>query len=217
MGYLNICIRDILWISYSRPVCQGLLPPWEPCSSLGPGRHGPLRTMILCHCYAPLLSLRHRQAPQTRFAPPKLPRQLVDLVHVGTWRCFPFCPTRRLHLPAQVETWRSGAGGAGVGWSEQSCLGGTLHLRHPSLSWSSWALALKSGEQTGLEYKTKPSNSKEGQAWASLQNYMNCKAQLSVVFKTTWELDKQVNILWKKERRGYHMKRFTILFLRSEL
>ena len=52
----------------------------------GPGRHGPLST-ILCHCYVPLLSLRtlsHQQAPQTRFASPKLPQRFVDLVHVGT-------------------------------------------------------------------------------------------------------------------------------------
>ena len=48
----------------------------------GPGRNGHLRT-ILCHCYAPLLSLSHLQAPQTPFAPPKLPQPLADLVHVG--------------------------------------------------------------------------------------------------------------------------------------
>ena len=43
----------------------------------GPGHHGPLRT-ILCHCYAPLLSLSHRQAPQTWFA------TAIGLSHVGT-------------------------------------------------------------------------------------------------------------------------------------
>ena len=62
---------------------------WGPCrlGSLAapscPGRHGPLRT-ILCHCYAPLLSLSHRQAPQTRFAPHILPQPLVDLIHVAS-------------------------------------------------------------------------------------------------------------------------------------
>ena len=49
----------------------------------GPGSHCPLRT-ILCHCDAPLLSLSHRQAPQTRFAPPKLPQPLVDLISVAS-------------------------------------------------------------------------------------------------------------------------------------
>ena len=42
----------------------------------GPGRHCPLCTI--------LLSLSHRQAPQTRFALPKLPQPLVDLVHVAS-------------------------------------------------------------------------------------------------------------------------------------
>ena len=39
-------------------------------SPSGPGRHGPLRT-ILCHCYAPLLSLSHRQAPAPRRGLPR--------------------------------------------------------------------------------------------------------------------------------------------------
>ena len=65
------------------PVRQGPLQPWEPCCAFGPGRHGPLRT-ILCHCVAPFLSLSHWQAPQTLFALPKLPQPLVDLVHVAS-------------------------------------------------------------------------------------------------------------------------------------
>ena len=64
---------------------------WGPCrlesfaAPSGPGRHcPPSLCTILCHCYAPLLSLSHRQAPQTRFAPPKLPQPLVHLVDVAS-------------------------------------------------------------------------------------------------------------------------------------
>ena len=84
MGYLN---HKYLYQGYSM---DSLFQSARgPCSlesfavPSGPGRHGPLRT-ILCQCYAPLLSLSHRQAPQTRFAPPKLPQPLVDLVHVAS-------------------------------------------------------------------------------------------------------------------------------------
>ena len=71
-------------IFYGYPILvrAGALPPWEPCVAFGPGSPRPSRT-ILCHCYAPLLSLSHRQAPKTRFAPPKLPQPLVDLTHVA--------------------------------------------------------------------------------------------------------------------------------------
>jgi len=39
---------------------------------------------ILQLCNAALLSRRNRQPPQTRFAPPKLPQPLVDLVDVAS-------------------------------------------------------------------------------------------------------------------------------------
>ena len=115
MGYLNFKYlyqgypMDILFQSARAPCrLESLAAP------SGPGCHGPLRA-IVCHCYAPLLSLSHRQAPKTRFAPfpPKLPQPLVDLIHVASPG--PSCPTRRLHLQAHVETWRSCAGGADVG------------------------------------------------------------------------------------------------------
>ena len=88
MGYLN---HKYLYQGYSMALDSLFQSARGPCSlesfvaPSGPGRrrHGPLRT-ILCHCYAQLLSLSHRQAPQTRFAQPKLPQPLVDLVHVGT-------------------------------------------------------------------------------------------------------------------------------------
>ena len=70
MGYLNY---KYLYQGYSMDIL--FQSARGPCSleSLaapsGPGRHCPLCTS-LCHCYAPLLSLSHRQAPQTRFAPP---------------------------------------------------------------------------------------------------------------------------------------------------
>ena len=59
MGYLNHkylyqgCSMDILVQSYRGPCrLESLAAP------SGPGRHGPLRT-ILCHWYVPLLSLSH--------------------------------------------------------------------------------------------------------------------------------------------------------------
>ena len=88
MGYLN---HKYLYQGYSMARDSLFQSARGPCrlesfaAPSGPGRHGPLRT-ILCHCYAQLLSLSHRQAPQTRFAPPKLPQPLalVDLVHVAS-------------------------------------------------------------------------------------------------------------------------------------
>ena len=81
MGYLN---HKYLYQGYFMALDSLFQSARGPCSlesfvgPSGPGRrrHGPLRT-ILCHCYAPLLSLSHRQAPQTRFAQPKLPQPLV--------------------------------------------------------------------------------------------------------------------------------------------
>ena len=88
MGYLN---HKYLYQGYSMALDSLFQSAWGPCSlesfaaPSGPGRrrHCPLRTM-LCHCYTPLLSLSHRQAPQTLFAQPKLPQPLVDLVHVAS-------------------------------------------------------------------------------------------------------------------------------------
>ena len=74
----------------------------------GPGRHGLLRT-ILCHCYAPLLSLSHRQAPQTLFAPPKLPQPLVHLVDVASLIGCICQPMWKPGAPVLAEL---------VGWSE---------------------------------------------------------------------------------------------------
>ena len=80
MGYLN---HKYLYQGYFMALDSLFQSARGPCSlesfavPSGPGRrrHGPLRT-ILCHCYAPLLSLSHRQAraPPTprRFAQPKL-------------------------------------------------------------------------------------------------------------------------------------------------
>ena len=71
------CHMDILFQSARGPCrLESLAAPSNP------GRHGPLCT-ILCQCYAPLLSLSHQQAAQTRLGPPKLPQPLVDLVYVG--------------------------------------------------------------------------------------------------------------------------------------
>ena len=67
---------DILFQSARGPCRLGSL-----AAPSGPGHHGFLRT-ILCHCNAPLLSLSHRQAPQTRFTSPKLPQPLI--VHVAS-------------------------------------------------------------------------------------------------------------------------------------
>ena len=79
MGYLNHKYlnqgysMDILFQSAMGPCrLEGLAAP------SGPGRHGPFAPSL------PLLSLSHRQAAQTRFAPPELPQPLVNLVHVGT-------------------------------------------------------------------------------------------------------------------------------------
>ena len=85
-GISKILNHKYLYQGYSMDIL--LQFAWDPCrlgslvAPSGPRRHGPLRT-ILCHCDAPLLSLS-RQAPQMRFAPPKLPQPLVDLIHVAS-------------------------------------------------------------------------------------------------------------------------------------
>ena len=72
MGYLN---HKYLYQGYSMNIlfqsARGPCRLGSRAAPSGPGRHSPLFT-ILCHCDAPLLSLSHRQAPQTRFALPKL-------------------------------------------------------------------------------------------------------------------------------------------------
>ena len=78
----NIYIRDMLELSSFHSAtgsCRlgSLLAPSVP------GCQGLLCT-TLRHCYALLLSRPHRQAPQTRFAPPKLPQPLVQLVDVAS-------------------------------------------------------------------------------------------------------------------------------------
>ena len=102
---------DILFQSARGPCRLGSL-----AAPSGPGCHGPLRT-ILCHCDALLLSLSHRQAPQTRIAPPKLPQLLVNLIHVAS-------------LPALLvgfickPMWKPGAPVlAELVWDVRSCLG----------------------------------------------------------------------------------------------
>ena len=73
MGYLNhkywyqgysMALDSLFHSSWGPNSLESFAPPSDP----GRRHHGPLRT-ILCHCYAPLLSLSHRRAPQTRFAP----------------------------------------------------------------------------------------------------------------------------------------------------
>ena len=63
MGYLN---HKYLYQGYSMDILfqstRGPCRLESLAAPSGPGRHGPLCT-ILCHCYAPLLSLIHRQAP----------------------------------------------------------------------------------------------------------------------------------------------------------
>ena len=69
MGYLN---HKYLYQGYSIDIlfhsARGPCSLESLAAPSGPGRHGPLRA-IFCHCYAQLLSLSHRQAPQTRFCP----------------------------------------------------------------------------------------------------------------------------------------------------
>ena len=81
-----MCIRDII------PDISGIcsfhpgMSPYLPGSLAAPSDPGFMATLcaILQLCNAALFSRRHRQPPQTRFAPPKLPQPLVQLVDVAS-------------------------------------------------------------------------------------------------------------------------------------
>ena len=103
MGYLT---HKYLYQGYSVDIlfqsARGTSRLVSLAAPSGPDRQGPLRT-ILCHCCAPLLSLSHRQAPQTLFAPPTvLSQPLVDLVHVAS------LPARLIGYICQ-PMWKTGA------------------------------------------------------------------------------------------------------------
>ena len=118
----NICIRDNLWISYSSP-------PEAPAALRSLER---LRAQVATALFAPSFATAMRSSSVS--ATDRPPRRCLPSPNCHShWliptRCFPSCPTRRLHLPAHVETWRSCACAAGVGWSEYSCRGGTRASR----------------------------------------------------------------------------------------
>ena len=82
MTFTNICIRDMNGISSFHSGTT----PYLLGSLAAPSDPGFMATLcaILQLCNAALFSRRHRQPPQTRFAPPKLPQPLVQLVDVAS-------------------------------------------------------------------------------------------------------------------------------------
>ena len=90
IGYLN---HKYLYQGYSMDILfQSARGPYRGSTALralwcfGPGSPRPSshHPLPLAHCHALLPSLSHPQALQTRFAPPKLPQSLVDLIHVAS-------------------------------------------------------------------------------------------------------------------------------------
>ena len=92
----NISKGFILWISQSQRLCQDILGISSFHSTTGPCRFGSLAAPsdpgchgLLCctlyHCYAQILRRSHRQAPQTRFVPPKMLQPVVHLVDVASF------------------------------------------------------------------------------------------------------------------------------------
>ena len=113
MTFTNICIRHMNGISSFHSGTT----PYLLGSLAAPSDPGFLATpcAILQLCNVALLSRRNRQPPQTRFAPPKLPQPLVDLVDVAS----PLARrVARLHLPPRMGIYSSDAFGARVGLSE---------------------------------------------------------------------------------------------------
>ena len=112
----NIFIRNILEISSFHSAtgpCRlgSLAAPSDPgCHGLHCGTHH--------YCYAQLLSRNHQQAPQTKFAAPKLPQSLVHLVDVASLLARRVGCICQPIIAAHVGTCRACADGAGVGWSE---------------------------------------------------------------------------------------------------
>ena len=102
----DICVRDILGISSfhsaSGPCRLGSL-----AAPSDPGCHC-LLCGILHHCDVPLLSRSQCQPPT---GPPDEGCPAQTATAIGSprsrRRCFPSCPTRRLHLLARVGTCRS--------------------------------------------------------------------------------------------------------------
>ena len=70
------------WVHFS-PILRGLVAPSHP------GGMAATLSPVLHHSYSESthLGLSHRQTPQTRLAPPKLPQPLVQLVDIA-----PFLP-----------------------------------------------------------------------------------------------------------------------------
>ena len=78
----NFCTRDMTGIS----LFHSGTTPYLLGSLAAPSDSGFMATLcaILHLCNAALLSRRHRQPPQTRFAPPKLPQPLIHLGDVAS-------------------------------------------------------------------------------------------------------------------------------------
>ena len=132
MGYLNHkylhdCIRDILWIVYSSP-------PGAPAALRALRRHRARVATTLF--FAPSFDTAMRrssvsgsQPPTTRFAPPKLPQPLFDLVHVAS------LPARLVGCICQ-PMWKPGASLlAELVWDGRSRFADTLNGFRSSRSW----------------------------------------------------------------------------------
>ena len=119
VGYLN---HKYLYQGYSMALDTS--PPGAPAALRALQR---LRarvagaTALLAPCFA--TAMRSSSVSATDRPPRRcLPSPNCHSHWLISYTLLPFLPyseaTHRLHLPAHVETWRPGAGGAGVGWSE---------------------------------------------------------------------------------------------------
>ena len=80
-----------------------------------------LRTRVAKAFFAPpLATAMRRSSAAVRDGPPDevCPAQTPTAIDSARRRCFPSCPTCRLHPPVHVGTCCACADGAGVGWSE---------------------------------------------------------------------------------------------------